>query len=170
MQEMIFEEGYRIGAYRVVRILGQGGMGDVYEVEHVELGTHYALKAFACDYEQADALRRKFFEEGKLLARLQHPRIVHVFDLAIEPVSQMPYFVMDLVLYEDGESHTVEDVDKADIDENLVYFWFKDVAEALDYIHEQGIVHRDIKPSNMMLGKDLHVTLTDFGISRIFGG
>lgn len=166
---MIFESGYRVGAYKVVRLLGQGGMGDVYEVEHVELGTHYALKAFACDYKEAELLRKKFLDEGRSLARLEHPNVVRVFDLAVEPQSQMPYFVMDLVLYDDGEAHTIEDVDKADIDENLVYFWFKDAAAALDYIHSLGIVHCDIKPSNMLLGKDLHLKLTDFGISRIFG-
>ena len=166
---MIFSPGYKIGAYTVVRPLGQGGMGDVYEVVHEQLGTHYALKAFSCDYEEAETLQKKFFEEGRLLSKLTHPRIVRVFDLAIEPKSQMPYFVMDLVLYEDGESHTVEDVEKSDITENLVYLWFKDVAEALDYIHSQGIVHRDIKPSNLLLNPDYHVTLTDFGVSRIFG-
>lgn len=166
---MTFCPGYKIGAYTVVRMLGQGGMGDVYEVVHEQLGTHYALKAFACDYEEAEVLQRKFLEEGRLLSKLTHPRIVRVFDLAIEPKSQMPYFVMDLVLYEDEESHTVEDVEKSDITENLVYLWFKDVAEALDYIHSQGIVHRDIKPSNLLLNPDYHVTLTDFGVSRIFG-
>ena len=166
---MTFSPGYKIGAYTVVRPLGQGGMGDVYEVVHEQLGTHYALKAFSCDYEEAEALQKKFFEEGRLLSKLTHPRIVRVFDLAIEPKSQMPYFVMDLVLYEDGESHTVEDVEKSDITENLVYLWFKDVAEALDYIHSQGIVHRDVKPSNLLLNSDYHVTLTDFGVSRIFG-
>lgn len=166
---MTFETGYRIGAYKVIRQLGQGGMGNVYEVEHVELGTHYALKAFACDYEEADMLRSKFLDEGRSLARLDHPNVVRVFDLAVEPASQMPYFVMDLVLYEDGQAHTVDDVNKADIDENLVYIWYKDAAAALDYIHSLGIVHCDIKPSNMLLGAGLHLKLTDFGISRIFG-
>ena len=166
---MTFSPGYKIGAYTVVRMLGQGGMGDVYEVVHEQLGTHYALKAFACDYEEAEVLQRKFLEEGRLLSKLTHPRIVRVFDLAIEPESRMPYFVMDLVLYEDGEAHTVEDVEKSDITENLVYLWFKDVAEALDYIHSQGIVHRDVKPSNLLLNPDYHVTLADFGVSRIFG-
>ena len=55
---MIFSPGYKIGAYTIVRPLGQGGMGDVYEVVHEQLGTHYALKAFSCDYEEAETLQK----------------------------------------------------------------------------------------------------------------
>lgn len=165
------DEGSVIGNYRVVRLLGQGGMGTVYEVEHLELGTHYALKTFTFDSKNAasQALKAKFLKEGKLLARLKHPNLTHVFDLGFEEKTQMPYFVMDLVTYEDGETYTVEDIDLGDIDEELVYKWFGQLASALDYIHGEGIVHRDIKPSNLLVDADLNVILTDFGISRIFG-
>ena len=165
------DEGSVIGNYRVVRLLGQGGMGTVYEVEHVELGTHYALKTFTFDpaNDVGEALKTKFLEEGKLLARLKHPNLTHVFDLGFEEKTQMPYFVMDLVVYADGGTYTAEDIELKDIDEDLVYDWFVQLASALDYIHGEGIVHRDIKPSNLLVDKDLHVVLTDFGISRIFG-
>lgn len=164
-----FHEGDNIGNYRIIRTLGQGGMGTVYEVEHLELGTHYALKTFTFEkgHEASHALRKKFLEEGKLLARLKHPNLTHVFDLGFE--GEMPYFVMDLVTYSDGETYTAEDVDLADIDEEIVYGWFVELASVLDYVHGEGIVHRDIKPSNLLIDKDLHVILTDFGISRIFG-
>jgi serine/threonine-protein kinase len=144
-------------------------MGTVYEVEHLELGTHYALKTFTFEegHEASHALEKKFLEEGKLLARLKHPNLTHVFDLGFE--GEMPYFVMDLVTYSDGGTYTAEDVDLGDIDEEMVYGWFVELASVLDYVHGEGIVHRDIKPSNLLIDKDLHVILTDFGISRIFG-
>ena len=165
------ETGSVIGNYRVVRMLGQGGMGTVYEVEHIELGTHYALKTYTFDSESdvSDVLKRKFLEEGKLLARLKHPNLTHVFDLGFEEKTQMPYFVMDLVTYADGGTYTVEDIDLKGIDEDMVYDWFTQLASALDYIHGEGIVHRDIKPSNLLVDKDLNIVLTDFGISRVFG-
>ena len=169
--EIKIYEGSIIGNYRAVAKLGQGGMGAVYEVEHLELGTHYALKMFSFNENQevGEVLKRKFLEEGRLLARLKHPNLTHVFDLGFDEKTQMPYFVMDLVTYEDGYTYTVEDIELADIDEDMVYKWFVELASALDYIHGEGIVHRDIKPSNLLVDKDLNVVLTDFGISRIFG-
>ena len=163
--------GDTIGAYKIIRALGKGGMGTVYEVEHTALGVHYALKTFSFDPDRdsAEVLKQKFLEEGKILARLKHPNLTHVFDLAFEETTQTPYFVMDLVKYSDGESYTVEDIDISQISEEMVFFWFKSLASALDYIHAQGIVHRDIKPSNLLIDENCNPVLTDFGISRIFG-
>ena len=78
------------GVYRVVQLLGRGGMGEVYEVEHPQLGVHYALKAFARDAAAADALRARFLAEGRLLARLDHPRLVRVHDLAVAAATGRP--------------------------------------------------------------------------------
>ena len=73
---MTLETDRIVGNYRVVRPLGSGGMGSVYEVEHVRLGVRYAMKVFAAEGKDADFLRKRFLAEGKILARLNHPRIV----------------------------------------------------------------------------------------------
>ena len=143
-------------------------MGAVYEVEHTQLGVHYALKSFTLEDGHVDVLKNKFLAEGKILARLHDPHLVRVFDLNFDEASGTPYFVMDLVLFEDGSPHTLLDVETAELDEDCVLGWFADLASALDYIHEQGIVHRDIKLGNVLLSSDGHVVLSDFGISRIF--
>ena len=144
-------------------------MGAVYEVEHEQLGVHYALKAFSTQNKYADVLKKKFLAEGKVLARLRDPHLIRVFDLAIDEATGVPYFVMDIITYKDGMPHTLDDIEREDLEEDYIFDWFDDLCKALDYIHAQGIVHRDIKLGNVLLREDKHVMLSDFGVSRIFG-
>ena len=156
-----------IGSYRVLRPLGQGGMGAVFEVEHVKLGVHYALKTYTLEDDSAELFRKKFAAEGRLLARLSHPNLVRVIDLDVDEQRGLLYYVMDLVLYKDGEARTLDDVELGGADEGYVFDWFRQLSDALGYIHAQGIVHRDIKLNNILLASDAHVVLSDFGISRV---
>lgn len=158
-----------IGAYRVIRQLGKGGMGAVYEVEHATLGVHYALKTFILDQGHEDFLRDRFLAEGRALARLNHPNLVRVFDLGIDSATGVLYFVMDLVLYKDGFPYTLADLDEGGADEEHLVRWFGQLVSALEYVHAQGIVHRDIKLNNILLNDHGGVTLSDFGVSRFFG-
>jgi len=158
-----------IGSYRILRLLGEGGMGAVYEVEHLGLGVRYALKAYVLDDEHADLFRKRFAAEGRLLARLNHPNLVRVIDLAFDETAGLLYYVMDLVLYKDGYAHTLDDLEPGGADEDQICDWFTQLCSALAYIHAQGIVHRDIKLNNILLAPDKHVVLSDFGISRVFG-
>jgi serine/threonine protein kinase len=166
---MKFEPGQKIGGYRIVRLLGEGGMGAVYEVEHERLGVRYALKIFTSQCAYADILQKKFLAEGKVLARLRHPNLIRVFDLDVDESTGVPYFVMDIVMYKDGFPHTLCDIELSDLEEDYILGWFEDLCNSLDYIHGQGIVHRDIKLGNVLLNKDKHVILSDFGVLRIFG-
>ena len=160
--------GQIVGSYRIIRPLGEGGMAAVYEVEHLKLGVHYALKTFTVESGHVNVLKNKFLAEGRILARLHDPHLVHVFDLNFDETTGTPYFVMDLVLSEDGKPRTLLDVETAELDEDCILKWFTELASALDYIHAQGVVHRDIKLGNVLLSSDGHVVLSDFGISRLF--
>ncbi len=164
------EQIEKIGAYRIVRPLGRGGMGAVYEVEHEKLGVHYALKTFTLDHGHDNLLKERFLAEGRVLARLRHPNLVRVFDLDVEESTHTPYFVMDLVLYKDGDAYTLADLEPGGADEEHLARWFAQLCSALDYIHAAGIVHRDIKPGNILLDSNGGIVLSDFGVSRFFSG
>ena len=157
----------RIGQYETLRLLGKGGMSEVYEVENPRLGSRHALKLFT--YERDDPeVKERFLVEGKLLARLNHPRIVKVTDFGTDEASGKPYFVMDLVLNERGEMQLLSDVEPGTADEETVGRWYDDLREGLAYIHANGVIHRDLKLQNVLIGPDGHAVLTDFGISKIF--
>lgn len=157
----------RIGDYSVIRLIAKGGMSEVYEVEHVRLGSCHALKLFAYEKEDAD-VRDRFLREGRLLAKLCHPRIVRVSDFGVDEGSLRPYFVMDLVRNKHGEVQSLGDVAPGTADEDEIGCWYDDLREGLGYIHANGVIHRDLKLQNVLVGPDGHVVLTDFGISKIF--
>mgnify|MGYP003317178143 CR=1 FL=1 len=154
------------GSYRVIRRIGTGGMSEVYEVEHRQLGVHYALKTFTLSHGSVELLKKRFLAEGKVLSRLKHPNIIHVHDLDFDVVTGTPYFVMDLVLDKNGDPRTLETIRPDDFEASDVKRWFEQLCCALDYIHAHDIIHRDIKPSNILLDQDGNAVLSDFGISR----
>lgn len=156
-----------IGGFNVIRLLGKGGMSEVYEVENPRLGSVHALKLFSCEKGDDEVLRR-FQVEGKLLARLNYPRIVKVSDFGCDGTDGRPYFVMDLVRDPKGTVRSLADIRPGTVDEETVGKWYDDLRDALAYIHSNGVIHRDLKLQNVLIGPDGHVVLTDFGISKIF--
>ena len=155
------------GAYKVVRSLGSGSAGTVYEVEDVRSGNKLALKAFTPRKGDLSLLKKKFIAEARILAALDAPNIVKVYDSGIDDATKLPYFVMDEVVYKDELPHTLDDVDVDSLDEDFVKTWFEDLAAALDYVHSMQIIHRDIKGGNVLLRPDKHVMLSDFGLSKV---
>ena len=160
--------GATVGKWRVVGLLGKGGMAEVYEVEDVALGAHYALKLFTYSRGETAAVKTRFFAEGRLLAKLDHPRLVRVYDIGEDVGTGRPYFVMDIVLSPDGRPKTLADADVGGADEEQVSIWYEDLRDGLSYIHAKGILHRDLKLQNIMIGPDGHVVLSDFGLAKIF--
>ena len=157
----------QIGEYEIGEKLGEGGMSEVYAATHVRLGSRHALKLFVYPKEGADEVRARFEQEGRLLARLRHPRVVRVTDFGTDAARGRPYFVMDLVTSPAGDVQSLADVASGAADEETIARWYDDLREGLAYVHGQGIIHRDLKLENVLVGPDGHVVLTDFGISRV---
>lgn len=156
-----------IAEFRVVRPLGKGGMGAVYEVETSD-GGRFALKLFTSSGARADFLRKRFIAEGKILSCLGNQHLVTVHDIGFEPTGGAPYFTMDLVLDEHGEPCTLEDVRKrGGLDERRISAIYADVRSALRHLHANGVVHRDVKLENVLVDANGRAILSDFGISRI---
>ena len=161
--------GETVGSYRLIRLIGQGGMGEVYEAEHTGLRKRMALKVFTADGAKAEFLRKRFLAEGRILARLDHPRLVKVHDLGLDEKRDMPYFAMDLVGGADGSPWTLERWRlERKPDESAIADVYADLRNGLEYLHAQGVVHRDVKLENALIDSMGRAVLSDFGVSRIF--
>lgn len=156
--------GARIGRYTVVRLLGAGGMGLVYEATQDAPRRAVALKLMRPGLVSPDLLRR-FELEAQTLARLQHPGIAQVYDAGMERSAQSatPYLAMELV---DGRTLTAYAAGRP-IAEKLDVF--AKLAEAVAHAHQRGVVHRDLKPANVLVDAAGQPKVLDFGIARLMG-
>jgi serine/threonine protein kinase len=155
--------GQQIGAYRVVRKLGAGGMGAVYLAERAdgEFRKRVAIKLVKHGAETTFNLRR-FRHERQILAALEHPYISRLLDGGTTEDGS-PFFVMEYV-----EGKPLFDYCAArDLNLRERLRLFRQILSAVGYAHEQGIVHRDIKPGNVLVARDGSVRLLDFGIAKI---
>lgn len=163
----------RIAGYRILGLLGTGGMGLVYEAEQEALGRRVALKVMKPGLVRADLLAR-FESEGRLLARLRHEGIASVLDAGVhrnEHGLSVPYLVMELV----ESSVTLERFlrERKRTTQEVVNLALQ-VCDAVGAAHDAGIVHRDLKPSNILVtpewsGARAGVKLIDFGIAKVLG-
>lgn len=160
MTERVGREGQQFGNYRLLRLLGQGGFAEVYLSEHIYLGTQAAIKVLHTQLESED--EDHFRREARIIARLIHPHIVRVLDFGVE--GSTPFLVVDFApngtlrkRYPKGNQLPLSTV---------VHYVFQ-LADALQYAHDQKVVHRDVKPENMLLGRNNELLLSDFGIALI---
>lgn len=167
-QKLDTQQSLKVGqlfadVYRIVGWIGQGGNGTVLEAEHTLLSKHVALKIFPADIlADADATRR-FNNEAKAIAKLDHHNIVKATAAGIS-ADGIPFIATELV-----EGRTLESIiDRAPgfLNGEALKNIFNQIFEALSYAHKQGIVHRDLKPSNVMIGDSGEVKILDFGIAK----
>ncbi len=149
-----------IGPYRIVRALGEGGMGVVYLAERADLGSQVAIKILRDAWLSA-ARRELFVREQRTLAQLNHPSIARLYDADTTPDGS-PFFVME---YVEGDPLTLYcNKNHCSIHGRLRLF--RSVSEAVLYAHQHAVIHRDLKPSNVLVKNDETVRLLDFGIAK----
>jgi len=150
-----------IGGCRIIRELARGGMATIYLAEQESIRREVVLKILSSHLLGDETFMYRFGKEVETTSRLQHPHIIPVYDYGQQ--GDMPYLIMQYV-----RGGSVEDlVQKGPVPLKAAVRIVGQVAEALDYAHQEGIIHRDIKPGNILLDGHMNVFLTDFGIARI---
>jgi len=158
---MAFSVGETVGPYRIVEQVGQGGMATVYKAYHAALDRCVAIKVIHPALLQDPSLLARFQREARLVAKLDHPNIVPIYDYAEQ--DGRPYLVMKFI---EGETLKAR-LAQSQIDADGITHITEAVGAALTYAHKHCILHRDIKPSNVLLASDGQIYLADFGLARI---
>jgi len=157
--------GSAVGSFRVVRLLGRGGMGTVYLAEHPVIGSRVAIKFLHESMATSPELVARFYDEARAVNRIGHENIVGIFDLSMLPPNRY-YIVME---YLDGEAlSSLLRQGAVSLDEGLAILG--QLCDALHCAHERGVVHRDLKPDNVFVLRRRgapFVKLLDFGIAKL---
>ncbi|HEY6448372.1 MAG TPA: serine/threonine-protein kinase [Acidobacteriaceae bacterium] len=153
-----------IGRYRILRLLGEGGMGSVFEAEQDFPQRTVALKVIRAGYANNEMLRR-FENETQALGRLQHPGIAQIYDAgtAETPFGRVPFIAMELVRGENlvayCEAHHLTVPQRLEL--------MTKICDAVQHAHQRGLIHRDLKPVNILVGEDGQPKILDFGVARL---
>jgi serine/threonine protein kinase len=150
----------RLGNYRLLNLIGQGGFADVYLGEHLHLGTRAAIKVLQMRVGSTGI--EQFRTEARTIASLVHPHIVRVLDFGVE--QDIPFLVMD---YAPGGSLRQRYPEGTFLPVASILSYTKQIASALQYAHDQHFIHRDVKPGNMLLLNENTLLLSDFGLVKV---
>ncbi len=157
------------GKYRILRKLGEGGMGSVWQGVNVATERDFAIKFLHASCASSASLLARFFQEARVSGKLRHPSVIEIFDVGTAPeLDGAPFLVMELL---DGASLDVLLAKLGALPTRVVLETVAEVARALALAHDKGIVHRDLKPANIFLHRPgtgaLVPKVLDFGISKI---
>jgi serine/threonine protein kinase len=155
-----------VGSYRLVREIGRGGMGTVYEAQHTVLPRRAAVKIMHADLRNHPGMASRMVQEASILEDVRHPGIVRVFECSVLP-DHRPWIAMELVA---GESLANRLRRSISMPAEEVATLVANIAAALSAVHARGIVHRDLKPENLLLSAEAHefpVRVIDWGIARL---
>ncbi len=158
---MAFSLGDSVGPYRIVEQIGQGGMATVYKAYHANLDRYVAFKVLHQAFTEDPGFLERFKREAQIVARLEHPNIIPVYDYADH--HNQPYLVMKFI---EGQTLKAR-LKRAPLMLDEIAYMLEKVADGLSYAHKNGILHRDIKPSNIMLDTEGVPYIADFGLARI---
>jgi len=149
------------GRYSILDTIGEGGMAIVYRAKDTLLNRVVAIKVLRPQYASDSEFRERFRREAQSAAALSHPNIVNVYDVGEDSGSN--YIVMEWV---DGQ--TLNDIIVRDgrLTVDVTADYSMQILDALEHAHRSGVIHRDIKPHNILITRDGHVKVTDFGIAR----
>ncbi len=158
-----------IGGYRVLREIGQGGMGVVYEAQHADARRTVALKVIRCGFPSRE-MRRRFEFEAEVLGRLHHPAIAQIYEAGSGDATtargqraHLPYFAMEFI---EGRP-LLRYVNGHDLPNRQRLELLARVCDAVNYAHQQGVIHRDLKPGNILVTAAGQPKILDFGVARI---
>lgn len=151
--------GQQLGKYLLESLLGQGGFAEVYLGRHQHLNTYAAIKVLKQQCQPAEI--RRFFDEARIVANLQHPHIVRILDFDVDP-GGTPYLVMEHALKGTLRQHHGPGTLLA---ASSVLSYIKQTANALQFVHQANLVHQDVKPENLLVNYQNTILLSDFGIA-----
>src|SRR5229473_1653647 len=173
---MSLTSGTKLGPYEILAPLGAGGMGEVYRARDTRLGRDVALKILPDSFARDTDRLRRFEQEARAVAALNHPNILAVFDIGAHNQSQLnegqlnegqhngsPFLVSELL---EGESLRAV-LDRGALPQRKTIEYGVQIAHGLAAAHEKGIVHRDLKPENVFVTKDGRIKILDFGLAKL---
>src|SRR5437867_4298474 len=158
---MTLESGTKLGRYEIRSKIGEGGMGEVYLAEDIQLHRRVALKMLRADIAANQDRMRRFVQEAQATAALNHPNIAHIYEIGES--GGVHFIAMEFI---DGQTLR-ESIHKAPTDLKKLLRYLQHSAEGLAKAHAAGIVHRDLKPDNIMITRDGHAKILDFGLAKL---